>query len=85
MSNNSNSLLALIAGVAIGTVAGILLAPRSGKETRDKIMEEFDELTEKAQKTANEQYDKAAKKLEELKENTVKFVDEKLKNEVKKS
>lgn len=32
-----NVILAVAGGVALGTVAGLLLAPKSGKETRDDI------------------------------------------------
>ena len=38
----------LIAGVAIGFVAGILLAPKSGKETRKELMEKGEEFVEKS-------------------------------------
>lgn len=39
MSNESNLLLGLVVGVAAGAVAGLLIAPTSGKETREKIKE----------------------------------------------
>ena len=39
MSNDSKLLLGLIVGVAAGAVAGLLIAPSSGKETREKIKE----------------------------------------------
>ena len=39
MSNDSKLLLGLIVGVAAGAVAGLLIAPTSGKETREKIKE----------------------------------------------
>ena len=38
MSNNTgNTLLALLAGAAIGAIAGILMAPDKGSKTREKI------------------------------------------------
>ena len=44
MSNNTgNTLLALLAGAAIGAVAGILMAPDKGSKTREKIKEGFDD------------------------------------------
>jgi gas vesicle protein len=50
MSNNpSNSLLALLAGVAIGAGLGILFAPESGRKTRQKIKEGVDEYSEELQ------------------------------------
>lgn len=39
MSNDSKLLLGLIVGAAAGAVAGLVLAPSSGKETREKIKE----------------------------------------------
>ena len=35
----------LLFGAAAGTVGGLLLAPRSGNETRKKLMEELEEAT----------------------------------------
>lgn len=37
MSKNSNSLLTFILGAGIGAVAGILFAPDSGNNTRDRL------------------------------------------------
>ncbi|NVK49226.1 MAG: YtxH domain-containing protein [Cyclobacteriaceae bacterium] len=37
MSKNSNSLLAFIVGAGIGTALGVLFAPDSGTNTRDKL------------------------------------------------
>lgn len=39
MSKKSNFLTGLFMGTFIGGIAGILLAPSSGKETRDKLKE----------------------------------------------
>jgi gas vesicle protein len=55
MSNNpSNSLLALLAGVAIGAGLGILFAPESGRKTRQKIKEGVDEYSEELQQQLQE-------------------------------
>lgn len=35
--DNGNSLLAFLLGAAAGAAAGILLAPKSGKETREQL------------------------------------------------
>ena len=37
MSNDSKLLVGLILGAAAGAIAGLLMAPASGKETREKI------------------------------------------------
>lgn len=37
MSNDSKLLVGLVLGAAAGVVAGMLLAPESGKDTREKI------------------------------------------------
>ena len=54
MNDNSKLLLALAAGAAAGFVAGILLAPDKGSETREKIKDSLkktvDEVLEKIEK-----------------------------------
>jgi gas vesicle protein len=55
MSDNpSNSLLALLAGIAIGAGLGILFAPDSGRKTRQKIKEGVDEYSEELQQQLQE-------------------------------
>ncbi|HUK88363.1 MAG TPA: YtxH domain-containing protein [Terriglobales bacterium] len=45
MSENSggNAFLWFLAGLGIGAIAGVLYAPRSGKETREAILERAEE------------------------------------------
>ena len=40
MSNNSNTALGILAGAAIGALAGILFAPDKGSNTRRRIAEQ---------------------------------------------
>ncbi|MBP7982197.1 MAG: YtxH domain-containing protein [Arenimonas sp.] len=47
--NPSNTLLALLAGVAIGAGLGILFAPDSGEKTRRKIKDGIDEAGDELQ------------------------------------
>jgi gas vesicle protein len=47
--NPSNTLLALLAGVAIGAGLGILFAPDSGEKTRRKIKDGVDEAGDELQ------------------------------------
>jgi gas vesicle protein len=61
MSKELNSFLkGLATGVVAGAVAGILLAPKSGKETREDIKKFAGEVKEKALDT----YQKAEKSLQ---------------------
>jgi gas vesicle protein len=43
MSNNTNSVLALLLGAAVGAGVGILFAPDKGSKTREKIKDGFDD------------------------------------------
>lgn len=47
MSNTSTNLIVLVAGLAVGAALGILLAPASGKETREKLMRKGGQLRDK--------------------------------------
>lgn len=44
MSNSGKILLGILSGVAAGVITGILVAPASGKETRQNISEKTDDL-----------------------------------------
>ena len=57
--------LGAVIGAAAGLVAGILTAPKSGKETRADIKKKADEIKKEA-----------AKKVDETKKEAGKFVDE---------
>jgi gas vesicle protein len=54
MSTRNNSLIALLAGAAVGVGLGILFAPDKGSKTREKIKDSLDDLKEDAkEKFAN--------------------------------
>lgn len=90
MSNQSgNVILGTLIGAAVGFAAGILLAPASGKETRDTLGKKADE----AKDAINDVAHKAMASLKEVKESAerslrgeaalVEKEANKLKNEVK--
>jgi gas vesicle protein len=52
--NAKNLIGGLLAGVAIGVAIGILLAPNSGKVTREKLSEGSRELSDRVKTSAEE-------------------------------
>lgn len=60
MENNGNSgkvILALLGGVALGAMLGILLAPDKGSETRKNIVDSAKKFTDKAKNKFRETAD----------------------------
>ena len=57
-----------IVGLGIGTLVGILFAPKSGQETRDFLTQKADEGREYAQKKARELRERAEDLIERSKE-----------------
>jgi gas vesicle protein len=64
---NSDLLKGLFVGGLIGMVLGVLFAPKSGKETREDITREADELLVKAK----EEYGKAIEKIKKAHDTSV--------------
>ncbi len=64
MSKSSNTLIALVAGAAIGVAAGMLYAPDSGEKTRKKLKKQAKQaqkdIDAQARKTYAQVSDKAA-------------------------
>ena len=54
MSNNSNSWIAFIAGASIGAAVGILFAPDTGKNTRDRLTYQLSRYKEELEKLIND-------------------------------
>ncbi len=62
----SKFLAGFIVGGAIGAIAGILLAPKSGKETREFLANSAKEAASKADETVKEIQSKADNVVEEM-------------------
>ena len=65
---------ALLAGMAIGVVIGIMVAPKSGKETRNNLMDKGEKFMELGRESVSDVVEKTKdlagsgkKKIEELK------------------
>ncbi len=70
---------ALAIGAAVGVGAGILLAPKSGKETRADLKEKMDELVEKVKHIkVKDIRDELSKKLKDLERDIKKLDKEKV-------
>ncbi|WP_343566928.1 YtxH domain-containing protein [Sphingobacterium sp.] len=57
-NNSTGLLLAMVAGAAIGTLVGVLVAPNSGRKTRKKIKAKTRDLKEQAKHKYEEVADK---------------------------
>ncbi len=62
MSNGGKVLLGVIAGAAAGIVTGVLIAPASGKETRDTITDKSEELLQGVKDLINKEKEKVTGK-----------------------
>lgn len=68
--NSGNVVLGTLLGAAVGFAAGILLAPASGKETRDTLSEKSEDL----KKTLSDATEKAMSSINEVKESAERSV-----------
>ena len=66
--------IALFTGLAVGVVIGILVAPKSGKDTRKELMDKGEKLMEMGRESVSDVVEKTKdlaesgkKKIEELK------------------
>lgn len=59
---------AVLGGVAVGAAAGVLLAPKSGAETRKDLAKKFNEVVDKAKNLKKEDVEKyVTEKIEKIK------------------
>lgn len=81
MSNNTgNTLIALLAGAAIGAVAGILMAPDKGSKTREKIKDSFEKAKDNLKKKfdVEETYEDLLSTMSHKTEDVISFLESKL-------
>lgn len=62
MSNGGKVFLGILAGAAAGFVTGVLMAPASGKETRDTITDKSEELLQGVKDLINKEKEKVTGK-----------------------
>ena len=81
MSNKTeNSILAILAGAAIGVGLGILFAPDKGSKTREKMKEGFDDLKNQAQNKWNDFETETKEKMSDSKNDLTQKVEDFLSN-----
>ena len=56
----------MLAGLAIGSILGILFAPDKGKRTREKIMESGDDLVDSVKQKYDQLLSKGKNKYDEI-------------------
>lgn len=77
MSNSKgNSILALLAGAAVGIGLGVLFAPDKGSKTREKIKEGYDELKNQTKSKLNNLENETKEKFSKTKKDIKESLDE---------
>lgn len=79
-NNNGNTVVAILAGVALGAAAGILFAPDKGSKTREKLKDGLDEAKNKAKGKFDEAKNKFQGKYSNTKHDVEESYDELLSN-----
>jgi len=79
-SKTSNSVIALLAGAAIGVGLGILFAPDKGSKTREKMKEGFDDLKNQAKSKWNDLEEDTKEKFSKTKDDLIETVEDLLSN-----
>ena len=81
MSNNNHNALYFVIGALAGCIAGILYAPKPGKETREAIKKTIDEhqdTIDKTKESAEELIHKTKNQIEELIDNVSQGIETKI-------
>ena len=79
-SKTGNSILALLAGAAIGVGFGILFAPDKGSKTREKMKDGFDDLKDQAKSKWDSLEEETKEKFSKSKEDLIETVEDLLSN-----
>ncbi len=66
--NSGKVLLGILAGAAVGALAGILFAPSKGSNTRKKILKKGENYYDSLKEKVDELLDDATEKFEKVKE-----------------
>lgn len=75
--NSGKVFLGILAGVATGTLAGILFAPEKGTKTRKKITRKGEDYLDAVKDTFNELLDAFTEKMEKVKDEVSGYADKK--------
>jgi gas vesicle protein len=74
-SNGGGVVIALFVGLAVGAILGVLFAPKSGKETRNDLMDKGERLMEMGKESVSDVVEKTKdfvesgkQKIEEIKD-----------------
>lgn len=68
-------LAGFIVGGALGAIAGILLAPQSGEETREMLNETSKDISKRTDKTVKEIQDKAESAVSEMQQKSDEIIE----------
>mgnify|MGYP003394279081 CR=1 FL=1 len=74
-------LLGMLAGIAAGTLLGVLFAPDKGSRTRKKICREGEELTDDLKEKIDEFIDNIEEKFEKVKKDVSDFAEKVMEKE----
>lgn len=74
MDNTGKVLFAALVGAAAGAVAGVLLAPNSGEETRRKLREKGERIKDDVTKKVGSLAEEGREKIEEIKKKAAETV-----------
>ena len=75
-SSKGNSILALLAGAAVGLGLGVLFAPDKGSKTREKIKDGYDDLKDQAKSKLNTLENETKEKFSKTKKDIKESLDE---------